>query len=194
MTIDTRLISSIGKGVLVFAAVAPDDTQKEVEAMASKVLKLKLWPDERGGTVWNHAMQICGTETLTPLTSVETQRTRHKRGSFMWCVRAAAFLDLSYDFLTSPTVSQFTLLASTKKGSKPDFHGAAGGEKAKELYDHFFKRVQELYDSEKVKNGVFQAMMQVELVNDGPVGVNYRSDDGAVNSNTKILVIINDRY
>lgn len=89
-------------------------------------------------------------------------------------------------------MSQFTLLASTKKGSKPDFHGAAGGERAKELYDHFFTRVQELYDSAKVKNGVFQAMMQVGLVNDGPVGVDYRSDDGAVNLNTEIHVIIHD--
>lgn len=78
-------------------------------------------------------------------------------------------------------VSQFTLLASTKKGNKPDFHGAAGGEKAKELYDCFFAKVQELYEPEKVKNGVFQAMMEVGLVNDGPVGVDYRSEDGAVN-------------
>lgn len=91
-------------------------------------------------------------------------------------------------------MSQFTLLASTKKGSKPDFHGAAGGEKAKELYDHFFAKVQELYHSEKVKNGVFQATMQVGLVNDGPVGVGYRSDDGVVNFNTEILVVINDHY
>ena len=65
------------------------------------------------------------------------------------------------------TVSQFTLLASTKKGNKPDFHGAAGGEKARELYDRFFAKVQELYSQERVKNGVFQAMMQVGLVNDG---------------------------
>lgn len=72
-------------------------------------------------------------------------------------------------------MSQFTLLASTKK-AKPDFHGAASSEKAKELYDHFFKRVQELYDSEKVKNGVFQAMMQVELVNDGPVTLEIQTN------------------
>jgi len=57
-------------------------------------------------------------------------------------------------------VSQFTLLASTKKGNKPDFHGAAGGEQARELYDHFYAKVQELYDPEKVKNGVFRALME----------------------------------
>lgn len=66
-------------------------------------------------------------------------------------------------------VSQFTLLASTKKGTKPDFHGAAKPELAKELYDHFYAKVQELYSAQKVKNGVFQAMMEVGLVNDGPV-------------------------
>ena len=77
-------------------------------------------------------------------------------------------------------MSQFTLLASTKKGSKPDFHGAAGGEQAKELYEYFFSKVRDLYEPERVKNGVFQAMMEVGLVNDGPVGVNYSSENGAV--------------
>lgn len=51
VTVDSNLVSSIGKGVLVFAAVAKDDTRKEVESMAAKVLKLKMWPDETGGTV-----------------------------------------------------------------------------------------------------------------------------------------------
>ena len=78
--------------------------------------------------------------------------------------RAAGSLDALSPLLI---VSQFTLLASTKKGNKPDFHGAASGEKAKELYDRFFAQVQELYCQERVKNGVFQAMMQVGLVNDG---------------------------
>lgn len=77
-------------------------------------------------------------------------------------------------------VSQFTLLANTRKGNKPDFHGAAKPNEAKELYDYFFSKVQELYSAEKVKNGVFQAMMQVGLVNDGPVGVKFRSDNGAI--------------
>lgn len=77
-------------------------------------------------------------------------------------------------------VSQFTLLASTKKGNKPDFHRSAGPEKGKELYSAFFTTVQELYEKEKVKDGVFQAMMDVALVNDGPVGVNYTSEEGVV--------------
>jgi D-tyrosyl-tRNA(Tyr) deacylase len=58
-------------------------------------------------------------------------------------------------------VSQFTLLASTKKGSKPDFHKSAGPEKGKELYSAFFKKVQDLYEQDRVKDGVFQAMMDV---------------------------------
>ena len=37
--------------MLVFAAVASEDTKKEVESMAAKVLKMKLWPDETGATV-----------------------------------------------------------------------------------------------------------------------------------------------
>lgn len=51
---------------------------------------------------------------------------------------------------------------------------------AKQLYDHFFAKVQELYGKDKVKDGVFQAMMDVGLVNDGPVGesLRYQSIDG----------------
>ncbi len=51
VTVNSETISSIGKGILVFAAVAPDDTRTEVESMAAKILKLKMWPDEAGRTV-----------------------------------------------------------------------------------------------------------------------------------------------
>jgi D-aminoacyl-tRNA deacylase len=66
------------------------------------------------------------------------------------------------------------LLASTKKGNKPDFHGALGGDEAKLLYQYFYSKVQGGYSPEKVKDGVFQAMMQVALINDGPVGIFLR--------------------
>lgn len=45
------MISSIGKGVLAFAAVAPGDTEKEADLMAAKVLRMKLWDDDEGGKV-----------------------------------------------------------------------------------------------------------------------------------------------
>jgi D-tyrosyl-tRNA(Tyr) deacylase len=70
-------------------------------------------------------------------------------------------------------VSQFTLLASMKKGNKPDFHQSASGDKARTLYQAFFKKVGALYETDKVKDGLFAAMMDVSLVNDGPVGLDY---------------------
>ncbi|KAL8704024.1 MAG: hypothetical protein Q9201_002796 [Fulgogasparrea decipioides] len=120
VTVDAQLVSSIGRGVLVFAAVAPDDTPKEVESMAVKVLKLKMWPDEAGGT-WKRSVQDIKGEVL-----------------------------------------------------------CAGGEQARELYDHFVMRVQELYEHEKVKNGTDKLFMTVNLQNDGPVSIDYQSHDAEV--------------
>lgn len=81
---------------------------------------------------------------------------------------------------TPSPVSQFTLLASTKKGNKPDFHKSAPAAKGKELYDTFITQVRSLYREDRVKDGVFQAMMDVGLINDGPVGVDFRCIDEAV--------------
>jgi D-tyrosyl-tRNA(Tyr) deacylase len=71
--------------------------------------------------------------------------------------------------LTFAIVSQFTLLARTKKGTKPDFHGAMNPEEAAKLYHQFVQKVRDDYAADKVKDGKFQAMMEVALVNDGPV-------------------------
>jgi D-tyrosyl-tRNA(Tyr) deacylase len=58
VTVDKQLISSIGKGVLVFAAVAPDDTEKDADALATKVLKMRLWDDESGSRVGSSSVHI----------------------------------------------------------------------------------------------------------------------------------------
>ncbi len=64
-------------------------------------------------------------------------------------------------------VSQFTLLGDCRKGRRPSFTGAAPREEADRLYEIFVDRVRE--QGLPVETGVFQARMQVHLVNDGPV-------------------------
>jgi D-Tyr-tRNAtyr deacylase len=51
VTVDGNLVASIGKGVLAFAAVSRDDTLKDSEQTAAKLLKMRLWDDEKGGKV-----------------------------------------------------------------------------------------------------------------------------------------------
>ena len=64
-------------------------------------------------------------------------------------------------------VSQFTLFGDCRKGRRPSFVEAAEPEKAKDLYGKFVKNVGAL--GVPVEQGRFQALMKVELVNDGPV-------------------------
>ncbi len=65
-------------------------------------------------------------------------------------------------------VSQFTLFASTRKGNRPSYSGAARPEIAIPLYEAFQRRLESLI-GRPVPTGVFGADMQVSLVNDGPV-------------------------
>ena len=66
-------------------------------------------------------------------------------------------------------VSQFTLYGDVRRGRRPSYSDAAEPEKANELYEYFVERVRSL--GVKVQTGVFQAMMKVRLVNDGPVTI-----------------------
>ena len=66
-------------------------------------------------------------------------------------------------------VSQFTLYGDTRKGRRPSYIDAAEPEKANALYEYFTERARA--QGIKVETGVFQAMMQVSLINDGPVTI-----------------------
>lgn len=64
-------------------------------------------------------------------------------------------------------VSQFTLAGNCAKGTRPSFDRAELPEKANEMYEYFIKQLKD--KGLPVKTGVFGAMMDVELINDGPV-------------------------
>ncbi|MFQ6107959.1 MAG: D-aminoacyl-tRNA deacylase [Candidatus Aminicenantales bacterium] len=64
-------------------------------------------------------------------------------------------------------VSQFTLAGSVRKGRRPSFDGAEKPERAKKLFDDFIDRVRK--EGVRVETGVFGAVMDVHLINDGPV-------------------------
>ena len=84
--------------------------------------------------------------------------------------KAAMNLDISSVDGSFLVVSQFTLLAMTKKGKRPSFIRAARPEHAVPLYEMFLQRLAEL-SGRPVRCGEFGADMKVELLNDGPVTI-----------------------
>lgn len=77
-----------------------------------------------------------------------------------------SILEVGGDILS---VSQFTLFGDVKKGRRPSFIEAARPEQAKPLWEFFNQKLVE--EGLKVQTGVFGAMMDVELINDGPVTI-----------------------
>ncbi len=75
-------------------------------------------------------------------------------------------------------VSQFTLVGDLQKGSRPSFSRAERPELARPLFDGFVEGIRGV--GLRVETGVFQAMMEVELVNDGPVTVILRKNPRGV--------------
>jgi len=73
-------------------------------------------------------------------------------------------------------VSQFTLYADCRKGRRPSFDGAAPPQQALSLYDYFVAAARA--KGIPVETGVFQAAMQVHLINDGPVTIQIESPGG----------------
>lgn len=76
--------------------------------------------------------------------------------------------DINGDYLV---VSQFTLMASTKKGNRPSFISAARPEEANTLYENFVDRLRQTVGQERVSTGSFGQHMDIDLINNGPVTI-----------------------
>ena len=135
VSIDGRLKSAIGQGLLVLLGVEEADTQEDAEWLARKTASLRIFDDEAG--VMNRSLTDIGGKALV--------------------------------------VSQFTLMASYKKGNRPSWIRAARHETAIPMYEMFVKMLSEII-GKPVETGDFGADMQVELVNDGPVSVELLAD------------------
>ena len=105
--------------------------------------------DDDGDAVWNAAK----TAQLRIFSDADGKMNR-------------GVLDVQGEVLV---VSQFTLAASTRRGRRPSFESAAGPELAQRLYERFVAALRE--HGLVVATGTFRAMMEVELINDGPVTV-----------------------
>ncbi len=68
-------------------------------------------------------------------------------------------------------ISQFTLYGDARKGNRPSFIEAARPDIAELMYEKFIMRLKENLGEEKVKNGIFGAMMIIKIFNDGPVTI-----------------------
>jgi D-tyrosyl-tRNA(Tyr) deacylase len=127
VTIDNEVVGKIGAGLMILLGVAVEDTEKEADTLAEKIINLRIFSDENG------KMNL-------------------------------SLLDVGGEMLV---VSQFTLLGDCRKGRRPSFIAAAGPEKANTLYEYFVDCMRQ--KGITVATGRFGAMMDVSLVNDGPV-------------------------
>lgn len=72
-------------------------------------------------------------------------------------------------------ISQFTLYGDARKGNRPSYTNAAQPELAEQIYNDFVKRMKENLGEDKIQTGQFGAMMEVKIINDGPVTIMVES-------------------
>ncbi len=127
ITIEGREIACISEGLVALVAIARNDSQKDLEWMAKKILELRIFDDQDGRL--NLSLVDIGGQILI--------------------------------------VSQFTLYGDCRKGRRPSYSEAAAPSQAEILYEDFVQIVRKALP--EARTGRFQADMEVEIVNSGPV-------------------------
>jgi D-aminoacyl-tRNA deacylase len=143
--IDGRVAGAIGTGYVLLVGFRHDDHDGVLDWMADKVVGLRLFPDPPADPGDADAARSGTTE------------------------RPSSFArDLAAVNGGLLVVSQFTLYGDTRRGRRPGFTDAAAPAAAEALYDRFVALLRERAPG-PVETGKFGAMMDVDLVNDGPV-------------------------
>jgi len=130
VAVEGKLISEIKKGYLILLGIIEEDTQEDINWLAGKIARLRIFSDENGAM--NNSIIEANGDVIV--------------------------------------VSQFTLQAKIKKGNRPSFIKAARPEIAIPLYEKFIIQLENEL-GKKVQTGEFGAMMDVALINDGPVTI-----------------------
>ena len=130
VAVEGKLISEIKKGYLILLGIIEEDAQEDINWLAGKIARLRIFSDENGAM--NNSIIEANGDVIV--------------------------------------VSQFTLQAKTKKGNRPSFIKAARPEIAIPLYEKFIIQLENEL-GKKVQTGEFGTMMDVALINDGPVTI-----------------------
>lgn len=130
VTIDGKVKSAIGKGLLILVGIGTDDTEEDAAWLVKKIVGLRVFDNENG--VMNLSVKDVGGDILA--------------------------------------VSQFTLMASYKKGNRPSWIKAAPHDISIPLYNRFCELLCAAMGKD-IGTGEFGADMAVELLNDGPVTI-----------------------
>jgi D-tyrosyl-tRNA(Tyr) deacylase len=142
VTVAGEVTGEIGPGLLVLLGVQGGDTDADARWLAEKIVALRIFEDAEGKM--NHSLLEVGR------------------------VIPNAPSDSSSLHPTLLVISQFTLIASTRKGNRPSFNDAAKPDLAIPLYESFVRHAATAL-GRPVATGRFGAMMEVSLVNQGPV-------------------------
>ncbi len=133
VSVNGETVGSAEQGLCVLLGVAVGDTEEDADALAEKIVNLRIFPDE------NDKMNL-------------------------------SLLDVDGEMLV---ISNFTLLASYKKGKRPDYMGAAAPDEARRLYEYFADRCAGRL--RHVGRGQFGEHMEIEMICDGPVTISMDS-------------------